>query len=440
MARARATNVAETPDVAPRTYDGKARIVPRSAPVAAVVLAAVLGGTARGVHMASLQSLVDEALRSNPEVLAARERVVAGKARVPQVASLDDPQFRVMWMNISGEPPMSLTPNDLQYRVSLALPFPGKRALRAELARKDVGIAREAIRSVERDVIRQVKAAYFDVWLAEKRRDVNAFNTEQVRGLLETVEARYATGKAALSDVLTLQNELAVRLNNDPSFRDERRAALARLNLLLNRHPSTPVETAELDHTDIPEWKHSREELEMLAAANRPELRQSEIAIAQGDTALALARAQYRPDFMVMLDRQPGQIRTGGFDFMLMINLPFLFRKKYDYGLAEAQANLAAAQQGQQAIRNAIVSEIETVFVGIEAGHRLVRLYDDVLLPQAQDAYEAALTGYQTGAVDFVRLVNALTSIQELRLGYYAALANLLKQIADMERTVGTDL
>jgi len=387
-----------------------------------------------------LSELVESALRSNPELLAARSRWNASKARVPQASSLDDPQLRLMWMNVGGNPAMSTTPNDIQYRFGINLPFPGKRSLRARIAQQDAAISKEELRRLETQIVQQVKSAYYDLYLAEKKRVVNAHNTERIRELLEVVQERYGLGKATLSDVLALRNELAIRLNNDATYRDEKRAATVRLNALLDRSPTTPVEVEELVGETLPEWRYTAEELQALAVSKRPELRQAELAKQQGETAFELASAQYKPDFMLMLDRQPSQSPRGGFDFMVTVNLPFLFRKKYDYGLAEAKATIEAAENTYSAALNSLTSEMETTLIALQAARRSAELSKNVLIPQAEDAYEAAIAGYLTGSVDFVRLLNALNSIEEMRLGYYQSVVTYLKQVAEMERVVGAEL
>ncbi|MBM3215044.1 TolC family protein, partial [Candidatus Poribacteria bacterium] len=211
---------------APRTY----RILRRAALHFAV--AAWVASAAGAESPAALRTLLDSAMRNNPSIRAARARWEADEARVPQAGSLNDPQFRAMLMNSTGTPAMSLTPNDIQYRISLDVPFPGKRALRADMAREDAAISRHDIRRLELDIAQRIKDAYFDIHLAERKIEVNARNTERVRELLAAVRERYGTGRAELSDVLDLQNELAIRVNNESSFRDERRGAEIRLNLL----------------------------------------------------------------------------------------------------------------------------------------------------------------------------------------------------------------
>lgn len=419
---------------APRTY----RILRRAALHFAV--AAWVASAAGAESPAALRTLLDSAMRNNPSIRAARARWEADEARVPQAGSLNDPQFRAMLMNSTGTPAMSLTPNDIQYRISLDVPFPGKRALRADMAREDAAISRHDIRRLELDIAQRIKDAYFDIHLAERKIEVNARNTERVRELLAAVRERYGTGRAELSDVLDLQNELAIRVNNESSFRDERRGAEIRLNLLRDMSASAPVPPPRLLDTGLPEVTQSADALTVLALEERPEIRQAEAATRQSSTALRLANAQYRPDFMVMLDRQPGIAPERGFDAMVTINLPFLFRKKYDFGIVEARAQQEAAEESRDAVELAIAGEVETALIRIKSSKRTSELYRDVLVPQAEDAYEAAITGYLAGTVDFVRLVDALVNVEEMRLTYFSSVTSYLKAIAELEKATASDL
>ena len=54
----------------------------------------VLAGSMIGqVSSETLDSLIEEALEKNPEILAANERWQAAQARVPQVSTLPNPQL-----------------------------------------------------------------------------------------------------------------------------------------------------------------------------------------------------------------------------------------------------------------------------------------------------------------------------------------------------------
>jgi len=80
--------------------------------------------------------LIDEALRNNPEILAAKERWRAAQARPSQARTLPDPEISFSQRNIGsdyttlGKEDMSQAGGSFVQRI----PFPGKLALRGAVA------------------------------------------------------------------------------------------------------------------------------------------------------------------------------------------------------------------------------------------------------------------------------------------------------------------
>ena len=78
----------------------------------------------------SLESLIEEVTRSNPEIKAARERWEASKAVVPQVQTLPDPKLQFGYQRM----PMTDPLQGALYGFGQEVPFPGKLRLRGEVA------------------------------------------------------------------------------------------------------------------------------------------------------------------------------------------------------------------------------------------------------------------------------------------------------------------
>ena len=53
---------------------------------------------------------------------------------------------------------------------------------------------------------------------------------------------------------------------------------------------------------------------------------------------------------------------------------------------------------------------------------------------------EIARLGYQSDKIDFLELLDSLRSLRDFQMEYLESLANLEITLADLERSVGTDL
>ena len=70
----------------------------------------------------------------------------------------------------------------------------------------------------------------------------------------------------------------------------------------------------------------------------------------------------------------------------------------------------------------------------------IISLYKTALLPQAEQSFDAAKTGYETGKIDFLNWLDAERMLLQIRLAYYKSMVDYEKSIAYLERVVGKDL
>src|SRR3974377_518879 len=89
----------------------------------------------------SLDSLVEEALRNNREILAAQKKYEAARQRPSQAAALPDPTVSLGYTSNGGAGAVagigSAATSNAGLMVSQEMPFPGKRQLRGEIAARE---------------------------------------------------------------------------------------------------------------------------------------------------------------------------------------------------------------------------------------------------------------------------------------------------------------
>src|SRR6266571_4062811 len=98
-----------------------------------------------------LAELVDEALRSNREILAAQKKYEAARQRPTEASSLPDPTVSVGYTANGGPWPVAgigtAATSNAGIAVSQEIPFPGKRKLRGEIALKEADAEFEQYRA-----------------------------------------------------------------------------------------------------------------------------------------------------------------------------------------------------------------------------------------------------------------------------------------------------
>lgn len=126
----------------------------------------------------SLDDVVREARENNPEILAAKEKWLAAERKIPQVRTWPDPQIGIMWENIPRDK-LSLGDASMRtYNIFQMIPFPGKLALKARVAKRSAQMAEQMYKAKELEIITKVKKAYYKLFFIHKAIEINRRNKD----------------------------------------------------------------------------------------------------------------------------------------------------------------------------------------------------------------------------------------------------------------------
>lgn len=391
-----------------------------------------------GTSYLSLKAVLNETLQNNPELKAARNLYEARKARIPQAGSLEDP-----WISIEKEkiPKGTLklgSADETMYGVQQMIPFPTKLILRGKVASTEANMAWQDYLAKEREIIAKVKNAYYELYMIQKSIDINEENKILLRQFEKIAETKYSVGTATQQDVLKAQVELSKLINELITLEQEKETAKARLNALLNRPIVNPMEVPkdfESPQLDL-EWS----KLENLTLEHRPELKAVDYLIKRTEAEYSLAKASYLPDFMFRVEQREMEGNLQGWDGMFGMTVPLWFMSKQRYAVKEALANIEVAMATYYSTKNMVLFEVKDSLVRLQTAERLVNLYKTSILPQARQTVKSTMAGYETNKVDFLTLIDAQRLLKDFQLEYYRALVDYEQSLADLERSVGTDL
>ena len=411
-------------------------------PLSAVAQAPAAPAHARDESM-SLRDLVDEALRNNPQLRASREQVAAARARIRQATAWEPPQVAVEFF----QTPISSFPNPIKggletdYSLQQRFPFPGKLSAAGASAEALAQATQDGYRAMERAIVARVKSAYYQLYLAQRRLDINRENQDLLRQLVRSAARRYEVGMGSQPDVLKAQTELSTLLNDALVLEQEKRLAEAALDTTLAR-PVTGafgrVPEQGLDHPP-----YTLQQLEPILLETRPEIQASRATVESAKAEVALARRQYYPDLMVKLTYKD---MTGtGKDYwatMAGIEIPIAPWSAGRYGgrVEEAQVGVSRAEADLDGVRLQAMLEVEAALVGVRTNRERALLFRDTLVPQAHQTLQAATAAYQANRTDFLNLLDSYRVLLQRRLDSYHAVAAYLGSLAELERAVGLPL
>ena len=395
---------------------------------------------------AGLKALVAEALKNNPELRAAEREREAADQRVRPAGALDDPMVEAGFINVPLQP-LRFNREDMTMKmlgVSQKLPYPGKRALREQVAAKEAETLGYGLRETENRVARDVKLAYFDLALADETVRLLKNNRQILEQFLHIAESRYAVGQAAQAEVFKAQTQLGRMSEELLRMQRERPVIEAELVRLLGRRGAGETIAAALPgvHAAVLDL----EALQQATLRERPQLLGLERAIERNGKALELARKEAEPDFDVRFSygqREKdlsGMPRQDVFSLTVAMNLPVWRRDKIEPRIAEAQAMREQALEVQRAQQNEVLAKLrQQVAVG-EQSRKSVQLFETAIVPQARLAVEATLAAYQVSRVDLLMLLDSQMSLFGYEISRAKETIAFNKALAEIEFLAGKSL
>lgn len=388
------------------------------------------------------EALVAEALGRNPDIAAARGRAAAAAERVPQAAALEDPRLGLGVTNLPTD--FSFEDDDMtQKEISLTqkLPFPGKRGRMRAVAAREAQAAAEEIAAAADRVASEVKSAFYELSHAWRAIEVVRRNKELLESLVRVAEARYGLGEGQQPALVAGRIELARMVDELLMLEQSRTAVEARIAALLDRDPGAPLgRPAAVTYRPA---AVDAERLKAEAVESNPTLKAMAAMVAARREGVALAEREVYPDFELRLaygqrdDGPEGENRRDMISGMVSINIPIFYASRQGPKIAEARAELQAAEARLRAMRNETLGRIAGLCAMAGRLERQVALYESGILPQARLASHAALSGYAVNRIDFAGLLESHVKLHRAELDYHQALTDFEKTLAELEAAVG---
>ena len=388
----------------------------------------------------SLEQLISELLKSNPDIQAAESRYQAAQARPSQARTLPDPVLSFVSRNGSGNPtPFTELGDDPASSVGLMweqeFPFPGKLKLAGEVAQKEADSAKADIDTARWNVIADLKQAYYEYFQADKSIRILNDSLGLLKHFEEIAQARYSVGEAIQQDVLRSQVEISILDQRITTMQQEKATAAAEINRLLNRPVDAPLpDPVEITATS---FVAPFETVQAEFVAKAPQIRSGEAMVEREQKGLDLAKKQYRPDFMTSVEYANSPSFPDMWEIEFGLRIPIFYKRKQAYGVTEAVHNVSRAQKELRSMQQEIAFTIRNQYLQIQASEKLLKLYSQAVLPQSNLALESSLATYQVGKSDFLTTITNFMTLLEYRMNYYEELARHETAIARLERAVG---
>ncbi|MGR9037844.1 MAG: TolC family protein, partial [Gammaproteobacteria bacterium] len=178
--------------------------------------------------------------------------------------------------------------------------------------------------------------------------------------------------------------------------------------------------------------------LHVSALLTRPELKELAARIQASKAQAELANKNFYPDLNLSAGYNSfWGINEQRFIVGVGINLP-LDQDKRRAAENEARARMKQAEWNNIDQIAKIREEVRIAYDRIDESIHVFQLYQNKLLPLADETLEAAKADYQAGRGDFLTLISSEKNRMQTQLQTEQALADMHRHLAELERAVGS--
>jgi len=389
----------------------------------------------------SLSEVTSAVLANNPAIKEALKKWNAASARIPQAEAWDDPK-------ISGESRVqryvSIPPNaftDQMVGVEQVVPITGKNLARARVTAADALSAYEEVRRQQLDTIAAARASFFRLGNAYEQLEINRKNIESLKQIADISRAKYEAGTQSAADVLVAETDTSKLLEAQRDLERQLSDEQSRLNQLMNRDAFAPLGEPVAASIEPPELSPSR--LRPLLLTHRPEVKMAEAKIEAQESKLQLAHREWIPDPAIGVKGQrynDAAQAVSELDVGVSFTVPWVNFRKYSAEVREAGEEVGAAQQGLDRSRKEALRLLRDQLEKIETFHHHVELFNDKLVPQARQAFEANRLAYESGKASFLDWITSQRVLREVEATARMHLTDYQVAVAELEAIIGAQL
>jgi len=416
----------------------------------------------------TLRQAVDLALRSNPLVAAADAGEKEAEARIREARSRYMPHAQFSESLQRGNNPVFVFTSLLtqhqfsegrfaidslnrpaalsNYQSRLTVEqvlFDARQTSRGvEAARFTRELASEDTRRSQSDVVLHVLQTYFGVALADKNLDVARQSVESAQADLARAESVYQSGRSTRADVLAVRVHLAAMLEQQIRASNDLAVARAALNdalgVSLDRafDLTTPLESGAA----APEA--SLERYRSVAAENRPEMRQAEVAQLLAHTQQQIAGSAYWPEIafhgIVEADRQ-NFFSNGAGNWFAAFTMRWSLWNGGETKARLEQAHFAETRADALRRRSdsAIHLQVRKAYLDMKAAAQRVEVAS-AASAEAEEAHRIIQNRHQAGLTTVTELLRSETALAAARTRHLAAIYDHRVASAALEHAAGT--
>jgi len=394
----------------------------------------------------TLKAATEQAVRDNPDLAQMQARAQAMAAIPSQMGALPDPEisFNAMSLPVDTFSTRQEDMTQLGAGISMAIPFPGKLALREQAATFEAEAATQNTNEVRLRLLSEVKSTWWLIFYLDRALGIVDSNYALLRQFVDIARTKYEVGEGLQQDVLLAQLELSKLLDQQLMLKASRRNAAASLNALLDKPANEEVRLPDKVGPQLPAVMQENL-LYQQAEASRAVLEGNRQGINAAQSRLELAKKDVLPDFNVGAsygardDMPSGDRRADLLSLNLSMNVPIFAAQKQAKAVDQRTSELMQEKYALQDQWNKVRSQISQAYNDYRRAKDQVVLFETGIVPQARQTVASMLAGYQVNKVDFLNLVRSQITLFEYETQYWKAFTEANQALAQLSSAVGKE-
>lgn len=398
--------------------------------------------------LVKLGDLIQEALEHNPALRAAKFEAEAKHAEIGPAGSYEDPMIGFEAMNY---PVDTFSANEFgmtgkQVKLSQKIPFPGKLGSKSRAVASEYFSKREEFNNKQLRLIKDVRVAYFEYYLAFRKRAILEEELKLIRDMIRSVRNEYTLGKIPQADVLRFQLEEADLTDKLLSADREITSHAGDLRWLLGRKGYDEIGIPEgIDKTAIDFSKLTEESLREKIIQKNPALKIAEHENQAASARLTAAKLGYLPDFefgagYTFRSAVPNERNVDFLSFSVGVSIPlWAFSKQAEEvngAIAERNRSGALLEEEQLHLAN----QVHGSYAALVEAYKRLQLYESVMLPLSKQAANTARSAYSTRKLEYAGFLEVIRVRFQNEYAYDESLVNYESKIAEFEAFLGEPL
>lgn len=372
-------------------------------------------------------------LQHNPNIQVYRARYLAAEGHRLQQSLSPNPEAFFEADNFAGDSPRNgFDAAEYTLGIEQEIEMAGKRGKREQVAEFEKEQARQEALAAIQAILARTKAAYMRVAIAKERLSLAEKRVALADKTHTTVKARIDAAKAA--DIQHTKADIEVSAAEVEKRRAEKELFTAQMTLANLMGATALNQPVTADITVLPEIPEQEAVMQVLG--NTPMSVLSQVAIIQQEAVLDLTRANGVPDPTFGLGMRR-YAEDDGSAFLASISIPIPISDRNQGAIAQAKANLLAAQADQEVQRLALTKQAMTLWQTLASAKEEVLAYQDGILPSARQAFAQAEEGFNRGAFSFLDLLDAQRTLFDVQEKYLEALAAFYETKAQVDMLAG---